>query len=99
MTSLLTGLSAKEAVLSTLAVLTGMGESSALQAMLPMIFAPRSALSFLTFTLLYTPCFAAVAAARRELGSVKGTLAAVTAQCVVAWLAAVAVYHISLLFL
>lgn len=98
-TSLLTGLSAKEAVLSTLAVLTGMGESSALQAMLPMIFAPRSALSFLTFTLLYTPCFAAVAAARRELGSVKGTLAAVTAQCVVAWLAAFAVYHISMLFL
>ena len=98
-TALLTGLSAKEAVLSTLAVLTGTGEASALQAMLPMLFAPRSALSFLTFTLLYTPCFAAVAAARRELGSVKGTLAAVTAQCVVAWLAAFAVYHISRLFL
>src|SRR5699024_4432425 len=67
-TSLMTGLSAKEAVVSTLAVLTGTsmeGLGIALQG----LFTPLSAFAFLIFTLLYTPCVATISAASKELGS------------------------------
>jgi ferrous iron transport protein B len=92
-TSLLSGFSAKEAVVSTLAVLMGTGTSS-LQTLLPNLFSPLSAVSFLVFTLLYTPCVAAVATLRRELGSVMATVGVVIAQCAVAWVVARLVYLI-----
>ena len=57
-------------------------------------FTPLSALSFLTFTLLYTPCVAAVAATRREIGSLKWTVAAVMFQTSVAWLASALVFQL-----
>ena len=86
-TALISGFTAKEAVVSTLAVL--MNTSTAeLGGALGGLFTPLTAVSFLVFTLLYTPCVAAVAAIRRELGSGLKTLGVVLMQCGVAWIAA-----------
>jgi ferrous iron transport protein B len=95
-TALITGFTAKEAVISTLAVLTGAGIAE-LPGTLHTLFSSLSAFSFLVFTLLYTPCVAAVAAVRRELGSVKGTIFVILYQTAFAWLAAFCVYHIGVL--
>jgi len=97
-TALITGFSAKEAVISTLGVLLDT-DISGISAALSALFTPRTAVSFLVFTLLYTPCVAAVATIKRELRS--GTLAAgvVAVQCVVAWVCAFAVYRLLGLFL
>ena len=92
-TALVSGFTAKEAVVSTFGVILGVSAEQ-LQTALHSLFTTRSAASFLTFCLLYTPCVAAVATIRRELGSKWKTLAVVTAQCVVAWLAALLVYQI-----
>lgn len=86
-TALISGFTAKEAVISTLGVLLGVG-TDALGTALHGLFTPLSAGSFLIFTLLYTPCVAAVATIRRELGSTLQTAGVVVMQCVVAWLAA-----------
>ena len=80
-TALISGFIAKESVVSTLQVLLG-------NAAITSLFTTRSAISFLVFTLLYTPCIAAVATIRRELGSRIKTVGVVLLQCVVAWLAA-----------
>ena len=92
-TALISGFTAKEAVVSTLAVLLGTN-TAALGSVLGTLFTPLSALSFLVFTLLYKPCIAAVATIRRELGSVWKMLGVVVLQCGVAWLAAMLVYRI-----
>ena len=92
-TALISGFTAKEAVVSTLAVLLGTN-TAALGSVLGTLFTPLSALSFLVFTLLYTPCIAAVATIRRELGSAWKMLGVVILQCGVAWLAAMLVYQI-----
>ena len=86
-TALISGFIAKESVVSTLEILLG---TSALGA----LFTTKSAVSFLAFTLLYTPCVAAIAAIRREVGS--GFRAGVIAlcQCCVAYLAAFAVFSL-----
>ena len=83
-TALLTGLSAKEAVVSTLAVLTGAGADRQLAALLPGMFTPLTAVSFLVFTLLYMPCVAAFAAIRREMGSMRQAVGCLlyTSRCV-----------------
>ena len=91
-TALVTGFTAKENVVSTLTVLLG-GDTALLNSM----FTPFTAFVFLTFTLLYTPCVAAIAAARRELGSAKAAAGVVVAQCVIAWIAAFLVHSIGLL--
>ena len=65
----------------------------ALRAALRRLFTPLSAASFLTFTLLYTPCAAAFGAARRELGSTKTALCAAGIQCLAAYLAACVVFN------
>lgn len=96
-TALITGLTAKEAVVSTFGVLFGVTQAE-LPAALGQIFTPLAALSFLAFTLLYTPCVAAINAARQELGSWKATAGLIVYQLVIAWIAAFAVYHIGLLF-
>ena len=87
-TSLISGFIAKESVVSTLGVLLGGGAISGL-------FTTRSALSFLVFTLLYTPCVAAVATIRRELDSSLKTLGVVAMQCGVAWLVSLAAYALA----
>jgi ferrous iron transport protein B len=92
-TALITGFIAKEAVISTLAVLTG-ASITELGDNLHMLFSPLSAFSFLVFTLLYTPCVAAVATVKRELGSVKGAVLVILYQTGFAWLAAFCFYQI-----
>ncbi len=95
-TALITGFSAKEAVVSTLGILTGTGTENLVPA-LGGLFTTASAIGFLTFTLLYTPCVAAVAAIGRELGGKwRGALVAVC-QCILAWLIAVGVYQLAAL--
>ena len=90
-TALVTGLMAKEAVISTLGVLMGVGANLS-SAALGSLFTLPSAVSFLVFCLLYTPCVAALAALRRELGSGVKTVLVMVSQCCVAWLAAFCVY-------
>lgn len=90
-TSLITGFIAKESVVTTMQVLFGSGEG------MMAILTPLSAVSMLVFSLLYTPCIAAVGAVRRELGG-KWAFVLVLWQCGVAWLAALAVRGIGLLF-
>ena len=92
-TALITGFTAKEAVISSLAVLTGASVSE-LKNTLHTLFTPLSAVSFLVFTLLYTPCVAAVSTVKRELGSLKGTLYIIFYQTGLAWLVAFCIYQI-----
>ena len=89
-TALITGFIAKESVVSTLQILLGTAAVSTL-------FTAKAALSFLVFTLLYTPCVAAIAAIRRETGSALRAALIALSQCCIAWLAAFAVYHLTLL--
>lgn len=92
-TALISGFTAKEAVVSTLSVLMNTGTAE-LGTVLPNIFNGLSAVSFLVFTLLYTPCVAAVATIKKELGSRAKTVGVVFMQCAVAYLAAFIVYGI-----
>lgn len=91
-TALVTGLLAKETVLSTLGVLLG-GE---LTAALPQVFSPEAAASFLVFMALYAPCVAAQAAMRQELGSRPAAFAAAAGYCAAAWCTAAVVYRIAI---
>jgi len=97
-TALITGFTAKEAVISTLGVLLGT-DISDIGAALGAMFTPLTAISFLVFTLLYTPCVAAIAAIKRELRSGVQTILLIIAQCAIAWAAAFAVYRLFSLIL
>ena len=79
-TALITGFTAKESVVSTLTVLLG-GDTAALSTM----FTPFTAVVFLVFTLLYTPCVAAIAAVKRELGGTRAAVWVAVQQCLIAW--------------
>lgn len=92
-TSLISGFTAKEAVVSTMAVLLETNLAN-LNGTLSVLFTPLSATSFLVFTLLYTPCVAAVASIRRELGSKIQTVGVVIFQCAVAWVCAFLVFRL-----
>ena len=91
-TALITGFTAKESVVSTLTVLLG-GDTGALNT----LFTPFTALVFLIFTLLYTPCVAAIAAVKRELGGGRAALGVVLMQCGIAWVVAFAVHCVGVL--
>lgn len=95
-TALVSGITAKEAVVSTFGVVLGVSTEQ-LTLALHQLFTPASAASFLTFCLLYTPCMAAVATIKRELNSGWKTVLVVVMQCVVAWLAALLVYQVAVL--
>ena len=90
-TALISGFMAKESVVSTLTVL--FGSTADILACLT----PLAAVSLLVFCLLYTPCVAAIASIKRELGGKWAVLVAVM-QCVIAWLAAFVVHGIGTLF-
>ena len=97
--SLVVGFVAKEAVVGTLGVLYGVGETAIetpelLAAPLRNVFTPLSAYSFMIFTLLYLPCVAAFAAMKREMNSWKWTILAITYQTGIAWLLAFAFYQV-----
>ncbi len=89
-TALITGFLAKESVVSTLSILFGGTEA------LMSLLTPLAVVSLLTFCLLYTPCVAAIASIKRELGG-KWAVAVVVLQCVIAWIAAFAVHTVGML--
>nr|WP_326172653.1 ferrous iron transport protein B [uncultured Oscillibacter sp.] len=95
-TALITGFIAKESVISTLGILTGSG-AEVTAAALGTLFSPVTAVSFLAFTLLYTPCVAAISAVKRELGSGWKAAGVAAAQCAVAWTVSLLMYRIALL--
>lgn len=95
-TALVSGFTAKEAVVGTFGVVLGVG-SEQLPFALHSLFTLPAACSFLAFTLLYTPCVAAVATIRRELKSTSKTVGVVVAQCLVAYLVALVVYQVGVL--
>ena len=95
--ALLTGLVAKEVVVSTMGILYGLGDigenTSQLVATLQGAFTPLTAYAFMAFTLLYMPCIAAFGAIKREMNSWKWTLAAVGYQTGIAWIVAFIIYQ------
>ena len=91
-TALISGFTAKEAVVSTLAVLLQTTDE-ALAISLSTLFTPLSAYAYLLFTLLYSPCIAAIAAAKQEMGTKNATLMVIL-QCSIAWFVAFAFYQI-----
>ena len=91
-TALITGFMAKESVVSTLTVLLG-GKT----ALLTTLFTPFTAYVFLIFTLLYTPCVAAIATVRREMGTVRAALGIAVLQCASAWIVAFIVHGVGML--
>ena len=100
--ALVVGLIAKEAVVSTMGVLYGVGKTvadqpSSLIGPLQQVFTPLSAYAFMAFTLLYMPCIAAFATMKREMNSWKWTLITVSYQTGVAWLVAFIIYQGGLL--
>ncbi|MDF2589916.1 MAG: ferrous iron transport protein [Anaerocolumna sp.] len=104
--ALISGLAAKEVVVSSFGVLFGIanansreGMNSLTQILSPLGFGPLNAYALMIFSLLYTPCAAATGVIARELKSVKWTTFTIVFQLVIAWLAAVLVYQIGSLFL
>ena len=97
-TALLSGFVAKEQVVSTLAVLAGCDAGVLYTALPTMLPSTLAACSFLAFTLLYTPCVAAIAALRKELHSRMATLGVILIQCGMAWIVAFAVFKIGGVF-
>lgn len=96
--SLLSGFTAKEAVVSTMSVLLNVSTAQ-LSSALSAYFTPVSAISFLLFSLLYTPCAAAVAAIKRELGSGIKAFCTVILQCGIAWGVSFIIYNTVNLFM
>ena len=92
-TALITGFTAKESVVSTLTVLLG-GDTAALTT----LFTPFTGIVFLVFTLLYTPCVAAIAAVKRELGGARAAAGVVLMQCGIAWIVAFVVHCVGMVF-
>lgn len=98
-TALITGLTAKEAVVSTLTVLIGASGTAQLNMALMQIFTPLSAYSFLVFVLLYVPCIATFAAARREMGSTWRAIRMGLIQVAVAYTVALLIYNLGRIFI
>lgn len=98
-TALITGLTAKEAVVSTLSVLTGVSSDVQLSMILNTMLTPLSSFAFLAFTLLYMPCIAAFAATKRELNSMKYAILTALYQTITAYVVALVIYQIGKLLL
>lgn len=97
--ALIAGLSAKEAVLSTLAILSGSAGGASLAALLIEIFTPASAFSFMIFCLLYVPCIATLTVIRKETGKVSVSLMMLLGQTVIAWLVSFLLFHVASLII
>lgn len=97
--ALISGLIAKESVVSSMAVMYNVGNVSQLAGVLTRVFTPASAIAFMTFVLLYAPCVAAISAIHSEAGSWKYTLKSMGFQISVAYCVSFAVYHVVSLFI
>lgn len=92
--SMLSGLIARESIVSTMGILHGAGDSGAISEIIAAAYTPAAAYSFMVFSLLFIPCMAAVATLRREMNSRKWTAIALVFQAVVAWVVTFIVYNI-----
>ena len=101
--AILSGFLAKEVVITTMAVIYGIGDLAAssqevyFHSVISSFFTPLSAYSFMVFVLLYTPCIATLATIKRETGSYKWTIFAMAVQFVLAWVVAFLIYQVGLL--
>ena len=94
-TALLTGVAAKEMVVSTFSVLSGAGgNAAALHAAVGKLFTPLTAFGFMSFTLLYLPCISAITAMRRELNSWKWTAGTLAVDFSTAWIVTFIIVHV-----
>lgn len=92
--SMISGLIARESIVSTMGILHGAGDSGAISDIIASVYTPAAAYSFMTFCLLFIPCMAAVATLRREMNSRKWTAIALGFQAVTAWVITFIVYNI-----
>lgn len=92
--SMLSGLIARESIVSTMGILHGAGDSGAISEIIASVYTPAAAYSFMVFSLLFIPCMAAVATLRREMNSRKWTAIALGFQAIVAWVVTFIVYNI-----
>ena len=91
--SLMSGLVAKESIVSTMRILSSAGGGNGLSGVLPQCFTAVSAYSFMIFVLLYTPCSATLATIKKETGSLKWTCAVIAYQFGIAWLVSALFYQ------
>lgn len=99
-TALISGVAAKEMVVSTFSVLTGTGgNAAALHSAIAGFFTPLSAYAFMVFVLLYSPCVSAIATMRKEFNSLKWTVGTIALDFSSAWILSFAIYSIGKLFL
>lgn len=93
-TALITGVAAKEMVVSTLSVIAGgTGNAAALHSMVGTLFTPLSAYAFMAFALLYLPCISAIATMRREFNSIKWTAGTLCYDFCMAWVVSFIIYQ------
>ncbi|HEX3026221.1 MAG TPA: ferrous iron transport protein B [Clostridia bacterium] len=98
-TALITGIPAKEMVVTTISVLTGAnGNTSALHQALGGVFSPLSAYSFMCFTLLYTPCISTIVMMKREFNSLKWTVGTIAFDFSVAWVVTFLIFQVGRMF-
>lgn len=97
--SLLSGLVAKEAVVSTMLVLYSAANEAALSGAILSAFTPLSAFSFMVFCLLYMPCISAFVTIKKETGSIKWAIASAVMQCTVAYIVSFLIYQIGSLII
>ena len=91
--ALLVGISSKESIVSTFAVLAGSPDRQALSLMLNDIFTPASAFSFMVFCLLYIPCIASLIAMKNVTGNLRTPLVILSCQTVFAWCLSFLIFH------
>ncbi len=91
--ALLVGITSKESIVSTFAVLAGSPEGQALSLMLNDIFTPASAFSFMVFCLLYIPCIASLTAMKNVTGNLRTPLVVLSCQTVFAWCLSFLIFH------
>ncbi|CDZ23648.1 hypothetical protein CCDG5_0510 [[Clostridium] cellulosi] len=98
-TALLSGLAAKEMVVSTFSVLSGApGSAAELQAAVSQLFTPLTAYAFMVFVLLYTPCISAIATMKKEFNSLKWTAGTLAIDFSAAWIISFLIYNVGRLF-
>lgn len=97
-TALLSGVAAKEMVVSTFSVLSGAAGDAGLQAAVSQLFTPLTAYAFMVFVLLYTPCISAIATMKKEFNSMKWTVGTLALDFSAAWIISFLIYNVGRLF-
>ncbi len=93
--AMISGLVARESIVSTIGILYGAGDAAALTGIVSSVYTPAVAYSFMVFSLLFIPCMAAIATLRKEMNSGKWTAIALALQTGIAWVVTFIVYNIA----